>query len=742
MSIRTNPLKAVPLLQKRLIRAKMTEKIPVVEKLENLMVELNNIKDLFSTVERNKEELLDTLTSVDDLLRNFSTQKFREISLRILHSSSDATKANQHKGESFQAPMPLAGDGDGNGHEVSETGNVKPNSSRIEKTSSSQETQDRKSEEKEVPIDVKLESLKSELENMKAQFSTAKKNEELYGTLRAVEDLLRNFNAKNFSDIVKSAEDANQSETNSSNLSSQASKSEVLDQVLKTISKNIKDSTQKLQPVGVSQSKAKAYDSLGQTSKTGQKYPILSLSEHNNEKVDLVLKRIQVSYDALNLHSRICLLSLSIFPENEVIKKRHTIYWWIGEGFVRNSRGKTAEEEGEEIFDELLSCNLIVPHGNNKCPIVNKFKINPWIRHMLLSSVLKENNQYLRHYSQISNSSLHDDIGPACLVLDQEKVKISDLTPNNWRTIFNVGARYLSFGPQWIARMKLVVLQLGRWQESPSYHIEVESTNFLNDLKDQKHLKYLSLRGLSRISELPRSIDQLISLEILDLKACHNLETLPDEIALLRKLTHLDVSQCYLLESMPKGIEKLIELQVLKGFVIGSSSKTPCRISDLAKLKQLKRLSIHIGSEAVIQDGEFESLKDLEAVKRLKISWGVLSNIRYKDNIFLPLGLEKLDLEGYPRETIPEWLQPGNLPSGLKKLYIKGGKLTSMWKTTGEKGSKCEIVRLKYLNHLHIDPNLQEIFPSLRYAEKRHVFFNQFYEWSIDEESESMSMPK
>jgi len=73
---------------------------------------------------------------------------------------------------------------------------------------------------------------------------------------------------------------------------------------------------------------------------------------------------------------------------------------------------------------------------------------------------------------------------------------------------------------------------------------------------------------------------------------------------------------------MPKGIEKLTQLQVLKGFVIGNSSKTPCRITDLANLKKLKRLSIHIGSEAVIQEKEFEGLKDLTAVKCLKISWG------------------------------------------------------------------------------------------------------------------------
>nr|KYP35499.1 Disease resistance RPP13-like protein 4 [Cajanus cajan] len=293
---------------------------------------------------------------------------------------------------------------------------------------------------------------------------------------------------------------------------------------------------------------------------------------------------------------------------------------------------------------------------------------------MLVSSVLLgENNQPFEKISQVITSSHHNN-SPAYLVLDQKKVKIS-----------------------------------------------VDSINFMKDLKGQKHLKYLSLRGISRITELPPSIAQLVSLQILDLKACHNLETLPVEIALLKKLTHLDASQCYLLESMPKGIEKLSELQVLKGFVVGNSNKSP-RISDLAELKKLKRLSIHIGSEAVVQAEDFDSLKDLEEVKCLKISWGVSSNLRSMHNVIsLPPRLEKLDLQCFPRKEI-------NIPPlhTLRKLYIKGGKLTSfpfyMFR-------KVEILRLKYLNDMDVKPkDLPQIFPSLQYAEGKQVS-KQSFEW-------------
>ncbi|RDX91379.1 Disease resistance RPP13-like protein 4, partial [Mucuna pruriens] len=592
MSIRTNPMKAIPVLLKRLRRTRTT--MPPDEsfgvKLENLISQLDNIKDLFDTVKRNKEELLDTLTFIDGHLRKLDKDKF--------------------------------------------------------------------------------------------------------------------------------------------------------DADMEKICQRIKDSTEKLLPKGASQGESDTEEfDLSKVTKgeKGKKVHLdPSSSQYNKELHDQYLnqKSIQVSYkDLKDDLAKICLLSLVVFPEHAVIKKRHTIYWWIGEGFVTNIGEKTAEEVGEDVFEKLLKCDLIVPHGNGMFPIVKKFKIHPHIHHELVSLVSKENQHLLGFSFQIPS---HPKEHASLLVLEQQKVTLGDtdnLKLEDWSTVFNIGVCYLNFASQWLAKRKnLVVLQLGRWQDSPLHHIEVGNEEFLKELRDQKHLKYLSLRGISRIPELPPSIAQLESLEILDLKACHNLEALPSDIASMKSLTHLDVSQCYLLDSMPKGIEKLTQLQVLKGFVIGTSSKTPCRISDLANLKKLKRLSIHIGSEAVIQDREFESLKELTAVKCLKISWGV-SGTKYSDiQVILPPNLEKLDLEGFPGIAIPEWLKPSRVPGGMKKLYIEGGKLKSL-----DHGEIChkwhvEIVRLKYLQYLQIeDRKLHKLFPSLMYVERTMVLNRSYPEWSIEE---------
>jgi len=504
---------------------------------------------------------------------------------------------------------------------------------------------------------------------------------------------------------------------------------------METISQRIKDSTEKLLPKGwASQGETQASvspkvtTSSSQDHKTAELHSIPSSSQHKDELHEENLsQKVEVSFEKLETHLKPCLLSLLVFPEDAVINKRHTIYWWIGEGFVRSSGEKTAEEVGEGVVEELLNCQMIVAYGNGLNPVVKKFKINPRIRVELMTL----DSEKTLSFQEFSNQRAW---------LEQRKVVLGgddkdNLKPKQWKTIFNVGASYLSFEPEWLAKMKsLEVLQLGRWQDSPSHHIEVASEEFLNELRVHKRLKYLSLRGISRIPELPPSIAQLENLEILDLKACHSLEALPTNIASMKSLTHLDVSECYLLDSMPKGIEKLTQLEVLKGFVIGSSSKTPCRISDLANLKKLKRFSVHIGSEAVIQEMEFESLKELSAVKCVKISWGV-SGEKYSDiQVLFPSSLEKLDLEGFPGSAIPEWLKPSRVPGAMRKLYIKGGKLKSL-----DHGEIChkwhvEILRLRYLKQLQIEERkLHKLFPSLRYVERTKVLNHSFPEWRLEE---------
>ncbi|KAK7387073.1 hypothetical protein VNO78_27568 [Psophocarpus tetragonolobus] len=564
---------------------------------------------------------------------------------------------------------------------------------------------------------VDIEDLRSELFFIKDLFSKVKENEEeLLKTLTIINGYLHDSNA------AKLMEEKGH------------------------MCRRIRYSTQKLLPAGASPS-----NSLIETFQKLK--PMMNKTEVDHKAASLFWSQVQdlemlrADYSCLvNPRTRLCFHSLSFFPQNAVIKKRRLFFWWVAVGSIKETgKERTVEEEGEAVFDDFLKGNLILPHSKGNCPVVSKFIINPSIRHKWLSPLLqkRENRQRCSIYSQMITSSQQYDVNVDCLALDKRRVKLSaesGFKSNHWRAVFNVGASYLTFGPQWLAKMgKLEVLHLGRWQDSASHHIEVESEGFLKELRDQKYLKYVSLRGISKIYKLPTFFFQLESLEILDFKACYNLETLPDDIASLKNLRHLDMSQCYLLERMPKGIEKLTNLQVLKGFLIGNPNLTPCKISDLASLKKLARLSIHIRSLAISQDKDFESLHELSTLTHLKISWGV-SHSRNIPIIF-PLSLVKLSLEGFPEQNIPDWLKPSKLHKGLKELTIMGGALQSMnhgedhkrWYifSNEKKQWYMEIVRLKYLKNLNVNQEkLQKWFPLLRYAELREVQNHSYFEWS------------
>ncbi|KAJ0959719.1 hypothetical protein J5N97_000620 [Dioscorea zingiberensis] len=293
------------------------------------------------------------------------------------------------------------------------------------------------------------------------------------------------------------------------------------------------------------------------------------------------------------------------------------------------------------------------------------------------------------------------------------------------------------------------VMQLGRWQSVDKPHIEMESIEFLKRFVPWNNLRYLSLQEISRITELPETIGKLTSLLILNLRACHNLERLPPGIGYLKELTHLDVSGCYLLDHLPRGIRSLLQLQVLKGFVMGNSrSKDPCKLSDLVRLKKLRKLSITIGQESVHVPGEVYKLQEFKALTSLTITWGIAEPTKPKEptltepteptkpNLTIPAltfpqQLEKLDIRAFPLKTVPEWLSGPKLP-GLKRLYIRGGKLVSLERIGSQ---TVQVLRLRFLKELSVEwKRLQDMFSSLGYLEVKEcpILLKEKFKGALD----------
>ncbi|GMN31077.1 hypothetical protein TIFTF001_003098 [Ficus carica] len=436
-----------------------------------------------------------------------------------------------------------------------------------------------------------------------------------------------------------------------------------------------------------------------------------------------------------------------------VYKRRSTVRAYRMEPVVRSAIVKVADEAGEFTYD---------PEGNLA------MKFSGGIKAAIQEKSPDQSNQKASSSSLPSSSPDRKK--------EWDRVKEWDL--KKLETIFNMKEAFPDLQlkslakakdkslrtEEWLLKMKaLKVLYLGNWRASGEHHIEVDSTEFLKGLRNMSSLKLLSLQGISWINELTNSIKGLTDLRILDLRACHNLEELPKEIKFLQKLTHLDVSYCYLMDHMPSGLSSLVNLQVLKGFVVGDYQQQTgrfCTLENLAGMKKLRKLSIIISKKKFPTESELKALENLQKLRKLSLSWGADSTqkkkgtpsseeaiqepeMKTKDKggclgkkktsktdksptmkpsptiTITPWNLEKLDLQCYPLPTTPNWLTPEKL-TGLKKLYIRGGRLEDdLGLSNRFKWKEVETLRLKFLAGLKMNwEEMQTMFPKMSYLEK------------------------
>ena len=162
----------------------------------------------------------------------------------------------------------------------------------------------------------------------------------------------------------------------------------------------------------------------------------------------------------------------------------------------------------------------------------------------------------------------------AVLLIELEKKKV----------ILNIDAHVYRLPEPLLSYLatRLEVLQLGRWGNTDDKtYMEVEALESLSAIGKLKNRRYLSVRGLSRLTELPTEVRRLRRLAILDVRGCQNLVKLPSStVRKLAALTHLDLTECYMLEHIGRGVAALSELRVFKSFVFsGGATRAGCSTS-------------------------------------------------------------------------------------------------------------------------------------------------------------------
>ncbi|XP_058096293.1 disease resistance RPP13-like protein 4 [Magnolia sinica] len=449
------------------------------------------------------------------------------------------------------------------------------------------------------------------------------------------------------------------------------------------------------------------------------------ISKHLKEELassmkdELVISRLELSYEELPGHLKPCLLCFAMYPEDSEIPFLNMVYRWIGEGFVWGRNGKTAFEIGEECFAELFNRCLIAVGKDTFGRRFGSCRMHDMVRDMVIKIAREE-----------SFVSLDGRVGP---VFSVQSRRLGILRNTAVESIENssklrtlVGMNIAS--EKIILSVKTKLCEL-RWLRvlylslsTTKIDEDLLAKDWLSGIGSLQHLVYLYIEKTA-LRKLPDSIGNLRNLQILSLFDCPNLERLPSSITTLEKLTTFHIVSCDSFECMPEGLGNLSNLEQLSWFRSKNSRlKNGYQIPQLKNLTKLRELRMKINYEEQTDEGEWNVLSMLNQLQLLLVDFVGNSPspglVRKLDHQLSPLKcLRELWLWNFPGERTPAWLNPTSLPN-LQFLTIYWGKINYLGPKFWDCSSrvwKVEVLVLGDLYDLEEEwPRMQRAMPSLR----------------------------
>jgi hypothetical protein len=269
-----------------------------------------------------------------------------------------------------------------------------------------------------------------------------------------------------------------------------------------------------------------------------------------NSEVGGMRRILSLSYFELPHYLRSCLLYLTLFLEDSVIKRESLVHRWIAEGFIHAEDGQDLVEVGETYFHELVNRSLIQPVEIGFDGKAQACRVHDTI-HDFLTYRSREDNfcHFVSNHSNLTHFPVAKVRRISIMANNEGNVNISlNLNVPHIRTLGVLRAKRL---PTALDFSALRVLSL-----TGCYEL---GNNDVANIGSLFQLRYLDISGTG-ISELPNEIGGLKYLGLLNTTSpC--LYKLPETCTQLKRLTRLFV---FFGTKLPDGIGKMKSLQELE----------------------------------------------------------------------------------------------------------------------------------------------------------------------------------
>ncbi|XP_060667646.1 putative disease resistance RPP13-like protein 1 isoform X4 [Ziziphus jujuba] len=439
--------------------------------------------------------------------------------------------------------------------------------------------------------------------------------------------------------------------------------------------------------------------------------------ESSQKELDILLS-LWLSYYYLPQHLKRCFAYCSIFPKDYFFEKEYLILLWMGENLLEPLKNKTAEEVGEEYFNDLLSRSLF--QGTEEGLFTLHDLVNDLAMFVSGDSCFRLDNnvsevarkstrhlsglQYEPHY--IKNLNFEDlcnkkilrtlilkDIYPSGYVIDileklqsMQYLRVLDVcgldhmmeSPRMTKVLNSIASlkllRHLRFVCVGIEEIPDSICTLYNLQTLILRYRGI--TRLPDSIGNLKHLRYLDL-SWSPINKIPDSIGNLEHLSHLDLSSTR-IENIPDTVCNLHELHTMNLYSCTNLKRLPNSITTLINLRHL-----GMSDTEWTALEEMppqmCKLKNLQTLEAFVvGKDSGSNIKELGELQHLQGpdllIKGLEniINEEDASGAKLEDKkriIRLRLGWEGDSDDSQLAREVLDRLQPH---TNLEELFIRG----------------------------------------------------------------------